>query len=194
MDSYQSLIIIQVNTSRTNQLVSKALMQKLKQTCVDLKQLDIQYSDLSSIDVNDLPLGIEELSIIKCEIPIGWFKNASFINLKALNLTGSSRTCSIHIEDMASNCSKSLKKLVLKDCYRIDDKAIEIITGVNKFDSLLRLNLSATSITQYAIQMINSVLIDHLEYLNIKECKHVTSNDIALIRSCLHKNNFEFEF
>ncbi len=157
-------------------------MKKLRESCSGLSMLIVAYADMNSIEVKDLPVHLEQLSFIRCEIPLKWFNGANFENLKVLNLKGSSRICSNHLQDLASVCSKTLHTLVLTSCYRIDDRTVEILVN-ERFDTLTRLHLEDTGITKLAIHLICTRLSNSLCELNVKDCKHVTKSDIDFIRN-----------
>lgn len=118
--------------------MSKALIQKLNQSCSAMRFLEIQYADLNEFVVTDLPISLEQLSLVRCEIPIRWFKGTALTNLCSIDLSSSSRICSTHLKDLAGNCKNTLKELKLKNCYRIDDKALEVIVDeeFNRIESL----------------------------------------------------------
>jgi len=144
--------------------------------------LAITYADLNSIEVKDLPVNLEELSLIRCEIPLKWFNGADFQNLKVLNLKGSSRICSSHLQDLAGICSKTLQTLDLTSCYRIDDKAVEVLVNEH-FDKLVRLHLEDTNISKLSIHLICTRLSNSFRLLNVKHFKHVTKSDHNFIQS-----------
>ena len=115
------------------------LLQKLDQTCSKLMNLEIECSDLNKINVTSFPKYLDSLKLIRCEIPIGWFNKNNFKNLKTIDLTESVRINSTHINCL-NTCNHSLEILILKKCYRIDDKAIEVLINGN-FESIEYLNL-----------------------------------------------------
>ncbi len=161
-------------------------MQKLSQNCLGIQKLEIKYSDLSSINVNDLPLTIEELSLIRCEIPVDWFRNNKLKQLSHLNLSDSARICSTHIKDLEETCH--LNCLILKNCYRVNDKLIEILIENECFKKLAKLNLEATTITQYGLQLIYSKFLNQLDYLNLRNCKNIRQVDLQLVKSYFEDN------
>jgi hypothetical protein len=156
-------------------------MEKLRESCSNLRILEIKYADLNSIEADDLPSNLEELSLVKCEIAPGWFKKNNFTKLVRLNLNESSRICDKHIADLV-NCNSTLKCLELRDCYRVDDKAIELLE-LNKFSVISHLNLEGTAITHYALQLICTRFPKSLDYLNIKKCKNIKNLDLNFVRS-----------
>ena len=121
-------------------------MAKLNKSCSSLNKIEIKYSDLSPIEVTDLCQNIKELSLIRCEIPHRWFSSNKFTNLESLDLSNSSRVCSKHLQDLLQ-IRMTLKVLNLKNCYRIDDRAIEVIVE-KKFESISHLNLEGELIME----------------------------------------------
>ena len=132
--------------------VTTALMEKLNQSCGEsMKCLEIRLADLTSLN-NVFPLGLEELCLQKCELRVDQFKCLKFNSLKAIDLTGSSRMCSSHIKDL-TKFNKTLNKLVMKKCYRIDDKAVEAIVD-GQFENLEYLDLEETNVTSVGVHLI----------------------------------------
>lgn len=154
-------------------------MEKLRKSCVKLKILELRYSDLNSLKCTAIPNGLEELRLFRCEIPLKWFEKNQFLNLSFLDLSKTSGICSTHLNDLAASCKNTLKVLILKECYRIDDKAIEVLVNEN-FVLLNRLDLEETSITQYGLQLLCTKLAGTLGYLNIKNCKKLNLNNQML--------------
>ncbi|RNA29658.1 F-box LRR-repeat 12, partial [Brachionus plicatilis] len=119
--------------------LSSSFMEKLCSTCTSLATFEVKYADMSSIQVNDLPDSISCLKLIRCEIPIGWFKNIYLTNLVHVDLSDSSRICASHVKDLSS-CSHNLESLKLSRCYRIDDNLIDVLVQ-GDFRKLKFLNL-----------------------------------------------------
>lgn len=115
-------------------------MAKLNQSCTSLNKIDIKFSNLSPIEVTDLCKDIKELNLVRCEIPYRWFNLNTFTNLESLDLSYSSRVCSKHLQDLSHTAKITLKILKLKNCYRIDDRAIEVLVE-EKFELISHLNL-----------------------------------------------------
>lgn len=179
--------------SKTQQSVSKALMEKLNAaTGGNLRVLELRYSDLSSIEVNDLPDELRELKLTRCEIALKWFENNKRLNgLVKLDLSESSRICASHIKDLAKNTHSTLETLCLRNCYRIDDKAIELLAD-EKFARLVHLDLEGTKITQYGLQIICTRLnTASLAHLNLKNCKCLNLNkeNLDFVRSAFENVN-----
>lgn len=179
-----------VNLNLTKQSVSRALMQKLTEICKGLNKLEIQYSDLNSVEVSDLPSNLKELSLVRCEIPVRWFKGNKFQDLNVIDLSGSSRICTTHIRDFGDDLRNTLNVLKLRNCYRIDDKTIEHIIET-EFKFIIKLDLQGTVITQYGLQLISSRMAS-LEYLNLSDCKNLKKGDVALAQAALESVNIIF--
>lgn len=168
-------------------------MQKLTSSCSDLKKLELRYCDLTEVDCRDLSTQLEELSLIRCEVPLKWFAKNKFQNLTFLNLSGSSRICTVHMQDLAnSSVINKLEVLILKDCYRINDKSVEILVD---FKRLKRLDLSETDASQYGLQLVSARMTGSLVYVNVKKCKNINKNEVNLVRqSFLNNPNFQIDF
>ena len=168
-------------------------MQKLSTSCCSLKKLEIKYCDLNEVESTDFSENLVELNLIKCEIPLRWFKNNKFKILVNLNLSGSSRVCSTHIQDLVDTTAlEKLENLNLKNCYRINDKSIEILLSLPKINSL---NLSETDLTQYGLQLICSKLSNSIKFLSIKKCKNINETDSSFVRqSFVNNEKFQLEF
>ncbi len=54
-------------------------------------------------------------------------------------------------------CKSTLRRLKLKDCYRVDDKAVEVIVKA-ELTLLESLDLQRTVLTQYGLQLIGCKL------------------------------------
>jgi hypothetical protein len=164
-------------------------MLKLKSSCSQLEKLELTYCDLSDVAAEDFAEHLEELNLIRCEIPLKWFEKNKFKRLIRLNLSGSSRVCSSHLKDLTS--LTRLNELNLNNCYRINDKAVEVLVML----ALSKLILSGTDITQYGIQLICSKLSHSLVYLNLKACKNLTDNEINFIKETFIQNEkFHLEY
>lgn len=162
-------------------------MEKLKESCKNIKILEISYADLNSVSVVDFPSNLEELRLIRCEISLKWFDKNQFTCLKTIILTESSRICSTHLQDLSKTCKNTLLILNVKKCYRIDDKAIETIVN-EKFASIEFLDLEETSISALGFQLICTRLSNQLNYLNIRNCKNLKSPDLNIIRASFSHN------
>ena len=172
-------------------------MEKLRQSCLNLKIIEIGYCDLSSIDVYDLPNDLEKLKLIKCEIPLKWFQNNKFTQLSQIDLSESSRVCITHLKDLFSSndfIQSSLKSLILRKCYRIDDKSIEALCENNFISKtkMIDLNLNETSITPVGLQILGRNHSNNIGILNIKNCKYLDKLDIDSIR-ILFSGNESFQ-
>lgn len=154
-------------------IISPALMAKLKETCLNLRSIKFQCVDMNLITIQDLSENIEEITLHRCEVPVNWFRGNTFKCLKLLNLTTSSRTCHTHIKDL-DNCKETLETLILSNCYRIDDRALEIITS--NFTHLKCLKINGTSCTSLSIHWICTRLKE-LNCLNIENCKFLNESD-----------------
>ena len=178
-------------TNKTKQSVTSPLMAKLTATCSNLTSVEIRYANLESIKVNDFPDQLESLSLIRCEIPVNWFKENRFTGLRSLNLTDSANVRPSHMDDLIANpLMKSLEQLTLKGCYRISDRAIEMFIE-KSFDCLVRLDLSGTVCTNTSIHFIctnaNSTFAK-LNYLSIKNCKNLLNTDFSHIIPSFKQN------
>jgi hypothetical protein len=169
-------------------------MQKLRKSCLNLRIIEIGYCDLISIDVNDLPNDLEKLKLIRCEIPLRWFQNNKFTKLSHIDLSESSRVSAIHLKDLFDSndlIQSSLKTLILRKCYRIDDKSIEALCEINFNDNkLIDLNLNETSITPVGLQILARNHSKKIGILNIKNCKYLEKLDINSIRILFSGNEF----
>ena len=160
---------------KQRQSVSTALLQKLKTTCPNLKALEIQCCDFNSIEVENLPESLLQIRLTRCEIPLRWFESSNFSRLESLELNSSSRVCHTHLKDLTFCCKTSLRSLSCKGCYRIDDRAIEVI--VKGFQKLTKLNFEDTQVSFAGILELGKHFSTQLEYLNIKQCKHINKTD-----------------
>jgi hypothetical protein len=178
---------------RAIQVCTKALMQKLNESCSNLKRLELKYCDLSEITSEDLNDNLEEIYLIRCELPLKWFEKNKFKNLISLQLNNSSRICFTHIQDLTNTLAfTTLIDLNLSNCYRINDKSIELLVN---YSLIKKLDLSGTDITQYGIQLICSKLSKTLQYLNLKNCKGLNENDLKFVKqSFITNDKFQFEF
>jgi len=158
---------------KLEKIISPALMSKLKETCCNLKSIKFHCVDMRLITVQDLPDNIEEITLLRCEVPVNWFRGNDFKCLKLLDLTTSSRTCHTHIKDL-NNCKEVLESLILSNCYRIDDRAIDLIT--KDFTNLKCLLINGTSSTSLSIHWICTRL-KKLNCLNIENCKYINESD-----------------
>ena len=168
-----------INAKQNLPTLSKALMQKLNETCSKLIEIEIEYADLNSINVNDLRKQMEKLSFIRCEIPLKWFQpssvNDKFANLSHLDFTGSSRICKAHLEDLNKICV-NVKFLSLKKCYRIDDKALDCLVKLDIFlNSLEVLNLDETSVSQEGVNIVIQQ-VKSLKIIYVKSCKCIVGD------------------
>ncbi len=160
-------------------MLTPAFLQKLNITCKGLTIIKLKYVDLSVITVNDLKDNFSEMFLMRCEIPVNWFTKNNFKCLETLDLTESARVCSKHLIDIVENCKKTLKRLILSSCYRVDDKAVEIITL--EFLNLICLKIDGTNITELALHWIcNRLKI--LETLDIRNCKLLKNPDVNFIK------------
>ena len=170
-----------------NRMLTPAFLNKLNDSCKSLIIMKLKYVDVSWISVDDLSENLKELFLMRCEIPIDWFVKNNFNNLETLDLTESSRVCTKHIKDLVENCKKSLKRLILSSCYRVDNKTVEIIT--TEFLDLTCLKLDGTKITDLGVHWICT----RLKFL--KELSVGKSNfnpDIEFIKdSFRHIENFK---
>ena len=158
-------------------------MQKLNETCTHLSRLEISYADLSSISVYDLSPGLRRLSLARCEIPVKWFQCSSAVDavvsfslLTDLNLSGSSRVCKSHLEDLDSLLPQ-LKVLSLAKCYRIDDKAMEAFVKLSYSQAVEELNLDETVISDKSLELIcspHSSFMPSLKLIYARKCKLVS--------------------
>ena len=167
-------------------------MQKLCSTCEKLEVLEIMYADLNSIKVTDLPVEIKQLKLIRCEIPLNWFKNNKFESLVEIDLSQSSRVCSKHIQDL-SNCNQSLENLKLKGCFRLNDKLIEVLID-EKFKNLIYLDLEDIPyLTSLTLQLIISKFLKispNFSNLNVKKCPKL---DALKFIEIFKQNNIKIE-
>lgn len=167
-------------------------MTKLNDTCKNLTIIRLKYVDLNLITVHDLPKNIKELYLIRCEVPRSWFEKNNFNQLQILDFSDSAAICSKHIADVVNNCKNTLKRLILSSCYRIDDRAIEIIT--KEFLSLNCLKIDGTLATDLALHWICTRL-KNLEELDISNCKSIKEADLDFIKeSYKHIDEFKFSY
>ena len=162
-------------------------MEKLNNSCANINSLEIRLSDMKDIN-GEFPATLEELKLLKCEIRLDQFKNLKFNCLKCVDISASTRACASHIKDL-EKFSHTLKKLVLKKCYRIDDKAIEVIVEGN-FDNLEWLDLEETSVTSVGVHLICTKLKDRLNYINVKNCKFILESDVKFLENTFMTNEF----
>ena len=175
-----------------DRMVSSAFLAKLNDSCKNLIIMKLKYVDLSVISVNDLSQYLKELYLMRCEIPIDWFSKNMFNNLETLDLSESSRVCVKHLKDLATNnCKKTLKHLILSQCYRIDDKAIEFVT--TEFLDLTCLKVDGTVISDLSIHWICNRL-KYLNELNIQNCKFLKNPDIEFIEESHKHNDFKLVY
>lgn len=114
-------------------------MKKIADTCQCLEEMDVGYYDLNAVGAIDFPTAnLRELRIIRCEISAGWFELCRFKKLEALDLSWTSRVARAHFTGLLPYCKETLVSMKLTDCYRVNDKAVEVIVG---FKSLRRLDL-----------------------------------------------------
>jgi hypothetical protein len=169
-------------------------MEKLRQSCLNLKIIEIGYCDLSSIHVNDLPIDLEQLKLIKCEIPLNWFEKNKFTKLSHIDLSESSRVCTTHLKDLFNSndlIQSTLRSMILRKCYRIDDKSIEALCEINfKENKMIDLNLNETSITPIGLQILGRNHSNKVGILSIKNCKYLEKLDIESIRILFSGNEF----
>jgi hypothetical protein len=158
--------------------LSEALLLKIQKECSNLNSLTLKYADLNSFKIECIPLTIEKLCLIRCEIPVRWFNSSTrhlLNNLKYLDLSESSSVRSSHLEDIGAHCGSQLEILNLKHCYRIDNASIELIQ--KNFTSIKSLNLEGTAIHYYSLHLVyHSNSFQNLEYLNVKNCPNFKSN------------------
>ena len=160
-------------------------MEKLNNLCANVKSLEIRLSDMKDIN-GEFPSSLEELKLIKCEIRLDQFRSLKFDGIKSIDLTASSRVCSTHIKDL-DKFNKTLKKLVLKKCYRVDDKVIEIIVDGN-FENLEHIDLEETCVTSVGVHLICTKLKGKLNYINVKNCKFVLESDVNFLENTFMLN------
>ena len=176
------------SNKQTKASVTTSLMEKLKESCDNIKSLEIRLADLTSIN-NVFPFGLDELTLQKCELRVDQFKILTFDSLKSIDLTSSTRTCSSHIKDL-TKFSSTLNKLVLKKCYRIDDKSVEALVEGN-FVNLEHLNLEETNVTSVGVHLICTRLKGmKLKYLNVKMCKKLLDLDKRFLEKTFLINEF----
>ena len=173
-----------------DRMLTSAFLNKLNSTCKDLIKFKLKYVDLSVIKVNDLKENLKELHLLRCEIPIDWFIKNNLSSIETLDLSQSSRVCAQHLKDLVDNCKNNLKTLSLSFCYRIDDKAVEIIS--KEFINLTVLKLNGTIITDLALHWICTRL-KKLQLLDIRKCKYLLEPDTNFIKESF-ENNKDFKF
>lgn len=173
--------------------LSPLLMEKLSSTCFWLNSFEVKYADLNSIKATNLPGSINSLKLIRCEIPVQWFLGSSFVNLVHLDLTDSSRICSIHIKDLSAS-SQSLERLNLSKCYRIDDSIINILAD-NNFEKLKSLELEdVPNITTICLQLVISLYVKinrNFKYMNVKNCPKVNCDTF---KNLFEKYNIDLKY
>jgi F-box/leucine-rich repeat protein 12 len=170
-----------VNKNKTKTTITKALMERLNHSCPNLKSLELNFSDVTSLSGECFFSDLHELKLVKCEILLDQFKSLKLDNLTLLDLSGSSRICASHLTDLQRQLSKTLRKLVLKSCYRVDDKAVEVICEGN-FLALVSLDLEETGVTSVGIHLICTRL-KGLTYINVKNCKFVLDSDREFLQN-----------
>jgi hypothetical protein len=157
-------------------------MQKLAETIPKLSIMEIAYTDMSSITINDMLLigsRLETLALNRCEIPVRWFSvgassKAGFGALKALDLSGSSRVCKTHLEDLESVILSELETLLLNKCYRVDDRALESLVKLRFFKSLRAISLNETGIGEKGLGILVSKA-EKLKAVSAIKCKNINA-------------------
>lgn len=86
-----------------------------------------------------------------------------------MSLDSSSRIDFTHLRDLNA---PELRVLSVKNCYRIDDRAIEVLTDSSGgFSNLVEIYLDYTRITSLSLQLICKFYKGKLEKLSLKGCK-----------------------
>ncbi len=163
-------------------------MQKLGSTCPEMVSLEVQHTNLEeTFSASDLPVALKTLSLIRCEIPLTWFVPLRLDFLDSIDLSSSSRVCWRHLSDLLLTCKRTLRRLKLKDCYRVDDNAVEVISKA-ELTLLESLDLQGTVLTQYGLQLIGCKLASQLICLNLADCRHLTRGDIDLFKTSMGRD------
>ena len=171
------------------QSVSKALLQKIKTLCLRLKEFEIEFCDFKLIETNDLSQGLERIRLSRCEIPLNWFRSCKFNRLETLDMSYSSSVGHVHLKDLAECARHTLKRLILKGCYRVGDRAAQVLT-TEDFTKLKTLDLENTYIEEKGALLILRHFKDQIEFFSLKSCKLLFKEDIDLINSILIEENY----
>ena len=161
-------------------------MAQLRDSCPYLVQLEINFSDLKPITSSAISNKVQYLSLLKCEIPLKWFDDNKLDKLVYLDLSGSVSVSAGHLEGLV-NCRDTLETLKLKGCYRVKDKAIEMLIE-KKFDKLKSLDFEETELTDVAVHLLCTRMTNKLEYLNLANCKKIVNKDKEFISSSFREN------
>lgn len=154
-------------------------MHKLNEVRPNLKEIEINFADLSSISVQDIPSEIEVLTLRKCEIPVNWFQSKSkklFKRLRVLDVSGSSRVSRSHLENV-DKIVEELEVLNLRGCYRIDDNAVDALIKLSLIKSLIELNLDETSVSKKSLEALCELDNVKLSTVNAHKCKNIIDFD-----------------
>jgi hypothetical protein len=141
--------------------------------------ISLKFIDLNLITVVDLPEKLERLQLKRCEIPVNWFSNNNFKNLYTLDLSDSSRTTTQHIRDLAQSSGKTLKTLILSNCYRVVDASIDLLT--NEFLNLVCLKINGTKCTSLSVHFICNRL-KLIETIDARDCAGIGTVDLEYLR------------
>jgi hypothetical protein len=156
----------------------------------NLRYLHItQYDFHNSVDhITSLPANLQGLYLKKCEmltrnligkptffqLPNNSPAKSSLQQLEILSFENSSCLISESINSLPNLCSK-LIELNLNGCFRLNPTNTFINTLLSYSNTLRRLYLSQTQITDDTIHSICRKL-KRLNLLDIRQCKHVTIN------------------
>ena len=119
--------LITNHLNRKNIALTKALLNKLTESCLFLEELNIEYYDLNSVEASHFSANLCALTVKRCEISQRWFQLCNFKSLQTIDLSGTSRVNAVHISDLLPYCKETLESMKLTDCYRVNDKAIEVL-------------------------------------------------------------------
>lgn len=129
-------------------------------------KLSITRANLTPISCSKLPANLTDLRLERCEIPVKWFSTGAadqLTNLHSLSLDSSARIDFTHLRDLsASPIARVLRVLSLKNCYRVDDRAAEVLAAnSSKFDSLTEIYLDGTQVTRNGLELICKATYAH---------------------------------
>jgi hypothetical protein len=166
--------------------LSSALMHKLAETCGErLSGMHVQYADLgaSTVTIADFCLltGLEQLSLVRCEIPVRWFLHATtpapYLSqrLKLLDLSGSSRVCHTHLTDLDKllDSDHKLECLKLNKCYRVDDRCVGVLINLRFFSGLRQLWLDETGVSGRGLEQL-LLAASSLETVSVCRCSKIS--------------------
>lgn len=125
---------------------------------------------MTAISCSKLPANLTELRLERCEIPVKWFSTGAadqLTNLHSLSLDSSARIDFTHVRDLSSSpIARCLRLLSLKHCYRVDDRAVEVLAAAAaakpcQFDSLTEIYLDGTQVTRNGVELICKAAYAH---------------------------------